>query len=116
MAEEVKDAPLNVPRATIGSVLLNEVLGLGMLITVLFSLGSDLSGLLATPYGYPFIQIFLNSCRSAAGATTLAAILLVLIFCSTVGLVTTSSRMIWSFSRDGGLPGWQYLCKVCDLK
>ncbi|KAF2729584.1 choline transport protein [Polyplosphaeria fusca] len=112
MAEEVKNAPVNVPRATIGSVLVNGFLGFGMLIGILYSLGSDLEGLLKTPYGYPFIQIFMNSCRSVAAATTLASLLLALIFFSTIGLIATSSRMIWSFSRDRGLPGWSFLSKV----
>ncbi|ORY18373.1 putative GABA permease [Clohesyomyces aquaticus] len=112
MAEEVKKSSINVPRATVGSIMVNGFLGFGMLLGILFSLGSDLEGVLNTPYGIPFLQIFMNSCRSTAAVDALASLLLALIFFSTIGLIATSSRMIWSFARDRGLPGWRLLSKV----
>lgn len=112
MAEEVQNASVTVPRATVMSIMVNGALGFGMLIGILFSLGDDLKSLLKSPYGYPFIQIFMNSTRSRSATTVLTAILLALIFFSTIGVVATASRMIWSFARDRGLPGWRTLSKV----
>ncbi|KAF2188344.1 choline transport protein [Zopfia rhizophila CBS 207.26] len=112
MSEEIRNASRVVPWATISSVLVNGLLGFGMILGVLFSLGNDLKGVLKTPYGYPFIQIFMNSTRSTAATTALASLLLALIFFSTIGLVASTSRMIWSFARDRGLPGWRVLSKV----
>ena len=112
MAEEVQNASVTVPRATVTSIMVNGALGFGMLIGILFSLGDDLKSLLKSPYGYPFIQIFMNSTRSRSASTVLTAILLALIFFSTIGVVATASRMTWSFARDRGLPGWRTLSKV----
>ena len=58
MSEEVQNASVTVPRATVMSIMVNGALGFGMLIGILFSLGDDLKSLLKSPYGYPFIQIF----------------------------------------------------------
>jgi choline transport protein len=112
MSEEIQNASRVVPWATICSILINGLLGFGMVLAVLFSLGDDAKGVLKTPYGYPFLQIFMNSTRSRAATTVLASLLLSLIFFSMIGLVATTSRMMWSFARDRGLPGWRTLSKV----
>jgi choline transport protein len=112
MSEEIQNASRVVPWATICSILVNGLLGFGMVIAILFSLGDDVKGVLKTPYSYPFLQIFMNSTRSRAATTGLASLLLSLIFFSMIGLVATTSRMMWSFARDRGLPGWRTLSKV----
>lgn len=111
MSEEIYDAARNVPRAIIWSILLNGMLGFGLLLGTLFTLG-DLERVLDTRFDYAFIQIFLDNTGSVGGATTMACILLALTFFSTIGLVAPSSRMTWAFARDRGLPGWRYLSKV----
>ena len=40
MSEEVKDARRNVPKALMASVTINGILGIGMVIGILFTLGS----------------------------------------------------------------------------
>lgn len=62
--------------------------------------------------GFPFIQIFANSVPSRAGATIMAAIVLLLTWACATGITTTASRMTWSFARDNGLPASKYLAKV----
>lgn len=111
MSEEIYDAARNVPRAIIWSILINGMLGFGLLLGTLFTLG-DLERVLKTRYDYLFIQIFLDNTGSIGGATTMACILLCLTFFSTIGLVASSSRMTWAFARDRGLPGWRYLSRV----
>ena len=111
MSEEIQSASVNVPRAIIGSIVINGALGFGMLLAVLFTLG-DVKAVLGTNCIYPFIQIFLQSNSSSSGTTAMTSIVLALTFLSTIGLVATSSRMTWSFARDRGLPGWRYLSKA----
>ncbi|KAI9732958.1 MAG: hypothetical protein M1818_007391 [Claussenomyces sp. TS43310] len=111
MSEEIHDASVTVPRAIIGSIAINGVLGFGMLMGALFTLG-NVDTVLKTDYGFPFIQIFLNSTNSIGGTTTMTAVILALTFFSTIGLVASSSRMTWAFARDRGLPGWRYMSKV----
>jgi choline transport protein len=115
MSEEIHDAAMTVPRAVMGSIVINGVLGFGMLMGALFTLG-NIETVLETPYGYPFIQIFLDSTGSIGGATTMSSVLLALTFFSTIGLVASSSRMTWAFARDRGLPGWRYMSKVSQSR
>lgn len=111
MSEEIQDASVVVPRAIMVSVLINGSLAFGMVIVTLFSL-NDVDGALNTPTGFPFLEILLQSTGSVAGTTILASILAVMQYCADVGLLASASRMCWSFARDRGLPGWNFLQHV----
>ena len=111
MSEEIKNAALVVPRSIMISIFINGALGFAVLLVTLFSL-NDVEKLLKTPMSYPYMQIFLDSTGSVAGATTMASIVTVMSFCANIGILATASRMCWSFCRDRGLPGWQLLQHV----
>jgi len=93
------------------SVILNGVFGFAMIIAVLFCIG-DLDAALSTNTGYPFMEILLQATNSVPGSAAMAALITVLALCATVGLLASTSRMFWSFSRDRGLPGWKTLQTV----
>lgn len=111
MSEEISKPSLNVPRAIAFSIILNGTLGFGMLLAALFCLG-NIEEVLQTPTGYPFMAIFQQAVGSLPGALTMAAIVSLMNICATISFVATASRMTWSFARDRGVPGWQYLSKV----
>lgn len=67
-AEEIENAAYIIPRSMIASVCVNGTLGIGMLIAILFCLG-DLENALASPTGFPFIEIFTQATYSKAGGT-----------------------------------------------
>ncbi|EIT76249.1 amino acid transporter [Aspergillus oryzae 100-8] len=103
MSEEIKDASRTLPKAMMASIGVNGVLGLIMIITLCFTMG-DVNSILASPTGFPFIQIFYNTTNSYTAANTMTAILIVTLTASTITEVATASRQLWSFARDGGLP------------
>ncbi|KUL82168.1 hypothetical protein ZTR_09559 [Talaromyces verruculosus] len=111
LAEETRNAPKIVPISLMFSVALNGVLGFAMLVASLFCLG-DLELDLESPTGYPFMAIFLQGTGSVAGATTMAAIVVVMALCATTGMLATSSRMFWAFARDRGVPGWRLWSQI----
>lgn len=111
MSEEIQDASVVVPRAIMFTIFINGSLAFGMLIATLFSL-NDVKAALNTPTDYPYMEILLKSTGSVAGATILASILVVMQFFANVGLLASASRMCWSFARDRGLPGWNFLQHV----
>ncbi|KAH1495497.1 hypothetical protein KXX06_002287 [Aspergillus fumigatus] len=94
MAEEVRNASVAIPRAILLSVLINGALGFGMLIAVLFCLG-DLDAALATPTGYPYMEIFRQATDSLAGALGMTSILLIIGVCSVIGMLAATSRQFW---------------------
>lgn len=111
MAEEIHNAAIIIPRTMILNVLINGALGLAMIIAVLFCAG-NLDNALNTPTGYLIAEIFTQGMHSIGGGSALVAIILVLCICATIATLTTSSRLIWAFARDRGLPGWRLLSKV----
>lgn len=42
----------------------------------------------------------------------MVSFVLIMQFCATVSVQTSASRMLWSFRRDMGVPGWRTLRKV----
>ncbi|KAF4967228.1 hypothetical protein FSARC_5207 [Fusarium sarcochroum] len=111
LSEEMEKAETGVPRAMVGSILINGPLGFGFLITVLFFMG-DIASALNTPTGFPIIQIFYNVTGSVAAATALTGAITVMAALSTVPLITSAARIMWAFARDGGLPFSAHLAKV----
>ncbi|KAL4956946.1 amino acid/polyamine transporter I [Aspergillus filifer] len=111
MSEEIENAAVVVPRSILLSVLINGCLGFGMLIAVLFCLG-DINKALASPTGYPFMEIFLNATDSVGGAATMSAVVITVCICSSTGMMAATSRQFWSFSRDRGVPGWRLWSQV----
>ncbi|KAK0510423.1 hypothetical protein JMJ35_006855 [Cladonia borealis] len=111
MAEEIQNASTIVPYSLLASITLNGFLGFGMLIAVLFCLG-DLDAAENSPTGYPFMEIFMQATRSAAGSSVMITIVTILQICATIACLAGSSRMTWSFARDHGLPGWRILSRV----
>jgi amino acid transporter len=111
MAEEVENAALNIPRAIVAGMCINGLIGFAMMITALYCLG-DPDTVLETATGFPFLQIFLNSVKSTSGAIGMGVIVLILTWMCALGIMTTASRMTWSFARDRGTPGSKLLGRV----
>lgn len=111
LAEEMPHASRNVPIAMIGSVTVNGILGIGYCIMLLFSTGT-LDVLLTTPTGFPFMQIFLDATRSAAGATVMSLVITLIAIAATAGGITSTSRTLWAFARDKATPFDRYFAYV----
>jgi amino acid transporter len=113
LAEEVKDAAWVSPRAMVATSIVNYSLAFIMTVTVFSTLGDgDITALISTPLGQPWIQILLNATESIVATNVLTvAVCLLLLFCS-VNQVTAASRQLWSFARDRGLPCSAWLAHV----
>ncbi|KAM0266892.1 hypothetical protein ACHAPA_006461 [Fusarium lateritium] len=101
LSEEMEKAETGVPRAMVGSILINWPLGFAFLLVVLFFMG-DISSALDTPTGFPIIQIFYNVTGSVTAATCLTGAITAMASLSTVPLITSAARVMWAFARDGG--------------
>ena len=93
------------------TAITNYVLGWVMTITVMSVLG-DVTSILSSPTGQPYIQILLNATGSVAGTSIMTALVaLLLLFCA-VNTITTSSRQLFAFARDQGVPFSRFLTHV----
>lgn len=112
MSEEVKNAAIVVPHSMVMGVLINGALGFGMLVATVFCLG-DIDKITSTPpTQYPFMAVFAQAAGSSAGGAGMVAVILFMFICATMTAMASSSRMIWSFARDRGLPFSEYLSRV----
>ena len=85
----------------------------GLLITYLFCIG-NISDAIASPTGYPFIYVFQNSTGSVAGATGLTSVILILLIVITISSYASTSRQLFAFARDNGMPFSRWLSSVSN--
>lgn len=109
MSEEVHNAPMNVARAMVISVVINGATALGVVVALLFC---DVNIDTISKEQFPVIGILAEGLHSTTLAIVLISLVAVLQFCASVGSLAASSRMIWSFARDRGLPYWKNLSRV----
>jgi amino acid transporter len=74
----------------------------------------DVNEVLSAPS--PFVQVFLNSTGSKAGTVILLVPIILAFMSALISEIATASRQLWSFARDGGLPGGHYLEPVPDAE
>ncbi|KAL8936031.1 MAG: hypothetical protein Q9216_005145 [Gyalolechia sp. 2 TL-2023] len=111
MCEEVQQPATQVPKAMVGTIVLNTIAGLVFLIPLVFVLPdqAELAGLLSAQ---PTPVIIKSAIGSSGGSIALLLPLLVLaLFCG-IGCTTASSRCTWAFARDGAIPGSKWWKQV----
>lgn len=111
LAEELKDASYILPRAIFTASCINYCLGLITIITFMFNIG-DLSDLDALGTGQPWAEMIYKITGSRAATIVLVLVMMLMYFFCAVNQVTTSSRQVWSFARDKGLPFHEFLSRV----
>lgn len=115
MSEEVKDAGNALPRSIMSAIFINGAAGWIMIITFSFCVSTmDLTQVLASPTGYPFIQVLYNVTGSAGGASALVMFPVLFGFAGILTMVATSSRQLYAFARDDALPFSSWLAQVHD--
>ena len=117
MAEEIHNANVVIPWCMVSTTLLNGALGFAMLIAVLF-VTVDIESALQSPtgaLGFPFMQIFYDATGSLGGASTMICIIIIMDIAAAIAFLATSSRIVWAFGRDRGLPFWRTMSQVSLL-
>jgi choline transport protein len=111
MSEELKDASRTLPKAMMATLIVNGAMGFGMLLTLLYCLG-DIDAALNTPTGYPFIEIFASGVKSTGGATAMTCIMIILSTFCCITNMASSSRQVFAFARDHGVPFSAFFASV----
>ncbi|TEY66765.1 hypothetical protein BOTCAL_0133g00230 [Botryotinia calthae] len=111
LAEEMPRPARDVPIAMVGSVAVNGIMGLGYCIMLLYSLG-DLNELLASPTGFPFMQLYQNVTNNTAGATILILVVCFIAVAANAAGCTSTSRTYWAFARDSATPYSKYFAHI----
>lgn len=110
MAEEVRDASMSVPRAMIGSFLLNGALGLVVLVTLIFSIPS-VEDAINHPSGFPLLYV-LNLSMPTNAVIGIFVLLFFLIMGGNLSCLASTARQMFAFARDQGLPFSSFIGEV----
>jgi choline transport protein len=111
MAEEVPRPEKMIPIAIMGTVAIGFVTAWFFSISMMFSL-NDLEGITGTSTLVPILQLFYQAIGNYAGAIVLESLIVATGIGCLIACHTWQSRLCWSFARDRGIPGHQYLRKI----
>ncbi|KAI7284923.1 hypothetical protein KC345_g2030 [Hortaea werneckii] len=111
MAEELQDAAYTLPRVMTLATFANGLMAFVMLIAICYCIG-DIEAVLSTSTGYPFIQIFYNTTGSLAATNAMTTFIIILSASSCITIMAGSSRQLFAFARDDGLPFSKWVARV----
>ncbi|KAI7321608.1 amino acid transporter [Hortaea werneckii] len=109
LAEEVENAAVVVPQAMLWSYLVNAPLALIMALTIIFNIGPVENAIQST---YPFVYMFETALQNTQATSAFTIIMLVLLAMVTVSVIASTSRQMFAFARDNGLPFSRWLKRV----
>ena len=110
LTEETQDAAVSGPRGIVMSIVVSLVAGWILLLGVTFAI-QNYNAELASSTGVPPAQIFIDSIGWRGGLFLLLIVIGAQFFCG-MSSVTSNSRMIYAFSRDGALPASNFWHRV----
>lgn len=111
MAEEVGSPEKSIPIAIMSTVAIGFVTSWFYVISMFFSV-TDLTAVMDSSTGVPIIELYYQALQNRAGAIVLGSMVLVTGFGCLIASHTWQSRLCWSFARDRGIPGHQWLSKI----
>ncbi|KAF9267048.1 APC amino acid permease [Marasmius fiardii PR-910] len=112
MTEETRNAAMSGSLGIIMSIGVSALLGWYLLLGLLFSI-QDLDRTLNSETGQPVAQIFLDTVGENGAIVLMVIVVGAMFMCGTFS-VTSNSRMMYAFARDGGLPGSKFFAHVDD--
>jgi amino acid transporter len=112
VSEETKGARVNAPKAIIRSIWISAIAALVLNVAFLWATPPDLAKIDASIYGITFPVVIFQSVLGLTAAKLLVLITTVGQFFCGLASVTANSRMVYAFSRDGGLPGSKIWHKI----
>ncbi|KAI9692480.1 MAG: hypothetical protein M1822_006711 [Bathelium mastoideum] len=89
----------------------NYFTALFMTITFMFFL-DDIDTALDSPTRVPYVEVLYNVTQSKGATIVLTSLVMVLLIACMVDQVTTTSRQLFAFARDGGVPFYTWLSHV----
>ncbi|MGW1161806.1 amino acid permease [Streptomyces sp. NPDC002513] len=101
MSEETVRATVNAPRGITRSIAWSAVTGLVLVLALVYSIGdyAKVAGSSAPP-----VQILIDGLGTGAAKALLLIVIGAMLFCGLANL-TSNTRQIFAFSRDGAMPG-----------
>ena len=110
VAEETKGAQEAAPRGIVNAVWVSGVVGFVMLLVITLAIG-DLET--TAKSANPFVFVVRTALGGRLGAALVWMVIGAMWFCG-LSSVTSNSRMLFAFARDGGAPMSSWLARVSE--
>ncbi len=104
LSEETRNASWSAPVGVLTSIGVSSLFGFFLILSLLFSI-QDFQGTVSSKIGQPVVQILIDIFGNN-GAIALMTLVMVCIWHCGLFSMTSNSRMMFGFSRDGGLPNF----------
>ena len=101
LSEETRKASWSAPIGVISSVGFSSLFGFFVILSFLFSI-QDFENTIGSSYGQPVLQIFVDIFGDD-GAVALMCLIMICVWHCGLFSMTSNSRMMFAFSRDGGI-------------
>ena len=102
LSEETQNASWSAPIGVLMSIGCSAVFGWFLILCLLFSI-QDFEATLASDYGNPVLQILVDVFGKTSAIGLFTLVIVCVWHCGLFSL-TSNSRMMFSFARDGGIP------------
>jgi amino acid transporter len=112
ISEETHDAAEAAPKGVWRSVFYSAVIGYVVLLAITFAASNEKA---VTEGGGTVFAVFESSMGSGWVKLILIIAVIGQLFCG-MSCMTSASRMMYAFSRDGAVPGWRIWSRVNDNK
>ncbi|KAG5985450.1 hypothetical protein E4U55_000012 [Claviceps digitariae] len=110
MVEEIPAPRRNAPRTMYFAVLIGAFSGFIFMVVCLFCI-QNIDNVLQPASGNPFIELLVSTVGAIGGAV-MVGLFIFNGFGQGCSILTSSSRLTWSFARDGGFPFGVWFSKV----
>lgn len=111
LGEETKNASKALPIAMTSTAIVNYLIGFVMTITIL-TVSGNFDQDLGERIGQPYLAVIYAATRSYGATVTFGILIIFLFFFCTINCITTTSRQMFAFARDRGLPFSGWLARV----
>lgn len=102
LSEETKKASRSAPIGVLTSIIVSAIFGFFYMVCLLFSI-QNLDSTINSQYAQPVLQIFVDVFGEDGAIVAMTLVMLCVWHCGLFSL-TSNSRMMFAFSRDGALP------------
>ncbi|KAL8669350.1 MAG: hypothetical protein Q9168_006055 [Polycauliona sp. 1 TL-2023] len=102
LSEETRNASWSAPLGVLMSIGVSALFGFFVILALLFSI-QDFEATVGSDYEQPVVQILIDI-FGQGGAIALMTLIMVCVYHCGLFSMTSNSRMMFGFSRDGGLP------------
>ena len=102
LSEETQNASWSAPLGVITSIGCSSIFGFFLLLSLLFSI-QNFANTVGSPIGQPVTQILVDV-FGTDGAIVLMTLIMICVWHCGLFSMTSNSRMMFAFARDGGIP------------